>query len=262
MQNNKPHIDLKDIYVDGVDTLKRAQGLKQLVFGKGGLKGYEIPILKGASFSAKPGDRIGIVGRNGSGKSSLLKVIAGIYPPKSGIVDVCGSIAPLISMGIGFENDFTGRHNIKVGLLYSNRFYDYSIDMEEKIIEFSELGEKIDTPIKGYSSGMLARLSFSIAVFQNPDILLLDEVFATGDADFREKSIKLMREKFSSVPISILVTHSPEIILEMCNRCVWMEDGKVKMEGTTKNVISEYDHNSYIKFSALEEKGLEYVSSP
>lgn len=235
-------VKLQDIYVNGVDTLQRAMGLKQFLFGKGKFsKDYSIPILKGVNFSAKPGDRIGILGRNGSGKSSLLKVIAGIYPPQKGSRCVSGKVAPLIEMGIGFENDFTGRQNIKIGMLYNNRIENYSEELEEKIISFSGLGDKIDLPFKAYSSGMRARLAFSVAIYEDADIVLLDEAFATGDAEFIRKSEKFMKEKFDSVPISIMVTHVPQMILEVCNRCMWMESGKIIMEGKPDIVVAAYN---------------------
>lgn len=254
MTNSDIGIELKDIYVDGVNTLLRSQSLKQwILWNKPEKDKIRIPILRGVSFSAKPGDKIGIIGRNGSGKSSLLKVIAGIYPPTSGTVVVRGKIAPLIEMAMGLEEQFSGRQNIKVGMLYSNRFTDYSQEMEDKIIEFSELGEKIDLPLKSYSSGMRGRLSFSLAIFQSPEILILDEAFAAGDASFKLKAKKLMIEKFSSVPISIMVTHAPKMLREICNRCIWMEGGKIIREGTPDELIPEY-YSTYNLELVEEEK--------
>lgn len=238
-------IALKDVVVEGVDTAARAQSIKHLLLGSGGLGAkVRIPILRGVSFSVKPGERIGLVGKNGSGKSSVLKVIAGIYPPKSGSLNVQGRVAPLIEMSVGFEGELTGRANIRLGLLYSGRLRDYSPQLEEQVIAFSELGEHIDRPLKGYSSGMQARLSFAISAFQEPDILLLDEVFAAGDAAFLEKSRKVMAEKFNTVPIVVLVSHSASIISQFCNRCIWLKDGVVVADGAPKTILGEYDRHA------------------
>lgn len=237
------NISLKEIYVDGINASLRAEGLKKMFLSKKALAGKEIriPILKGVSLAVKSGEKIGIIGRNGSGKSSLLKVIAGIYPPKSGEVSINGKIAPLIEMGVGFEPELTGRQNIKVGLLYSGRLGEYSGEMEKEIIAFSGIAEKIDIPYKYYSSGMQARLAFSLCIFQRPDILLLDEVFATGDSEFVKKSEHLMKEMFSSVPISILVSHSTSIIKDLCSRCILMSDGKIIDDGVTDKIIKIYN---------------------
>lgn len=234
-------IELRDISVTGVDISSRAMSLRKVLLRKGDFEAADLPILTKVNFEAKAGDRIGVVGRNGSGKSSLLKAIAGIYPISSGVRNIEGTIAPLIEMGVGFDFELSGRQNIKLGLLYSGRISDYSEELESKVIAFSELGEHIELPMKNYSSGMISRLAFSISIFQKPDILLLDEVFAAGDAGFITKSKKLMKEKFTSVPISILVNHKSEEILELCKTVYWMEKGVVKMVGPAGVVVKEYE---------------------
>lgn len=234
-------IELKNIDVRGVDVSGRAMSLRKVLLFKGDFKVANLPIIQNVDFNAYPGDRIGIVGRNGSGKSSLLKAIAGIYPVSSGERIVEGTIAPLIEMGVGFDFELSGRQNIKLGLLYSGRIAEYCQELEDRVIEFSELGEHIDLPMKNYSSGMISRLAFSVSIFQMPDILLLDEVFAAGDVGFVTKSKKLMLEKFTNVPISILVNHSSQEILELCNKVYWMENGAVKMVGKPEEVVSAYE---------------------
>jgi lipopolysaccharide transport system ATP-binding protein len=235
---------LQDIHVDGINTKLRAEGVKQLVLsGRTMGKNLRIPILRGVSLSVKPGERVGIVGHNGSGKSSLLKVIAGIYPPKLGDVHIQGRIAPLIEMSVGFDGELSGRENIMLGLVYSGRLQEYSKELEERIIAFTELGDAIDRPLKGFSSGMKARLSFAVSVFQQPDILLLDEAFATGDPLFVEKSRQVMEAKFASVPIAVLVTHDPALVYKFCDRCVWMDHGHVKDDGTPERVLKYYEHS-------------------
>jgi len=235
------------VYVDGVNTILRASSLKQWFVNRGKSSSSRISILKDISFTAEPGDRIGVVGGNGSGKSSLLRVIAGIYPPSQGEIKVQGRVAPLIEMGVVFDQAFTARQNIRIGLTYSGRGSDYNEKIENDIIEFSELKEKIDMPIKVFSSGMQARLAFSIAVFQNPDILLLDEAFATGDREFIAKSRKLMRERFSSVPIAMLVSHSQELIEQMCTRCLWIDKGRLVMDGPAEEVVKAYANSQKAK---------------
>lgn len=235
-------IILNDIYVDGVNASLRSESLKQLFIKKKkfGGQSVRIPILSGVTFHAKCGEKIGIVGSNGSGKSSLLKVIAGIYPPKSGTVEVQGNVVPMIEMGLGLEPELTGRENIKVGLMYNGRLEEYSPAKEKEIIELSGLKDKIDIPYKSFSSGMRARLAFAIGVHNNPEILLLDEIFAPGDADFVNTSKQIMTEKFRSTSISILVTHQTELIAELCQRCVWVDKGVIRMDGPPQEVIAAY----------------------
>lgn len=239
-------IDLQAVDVDGVDITGRALSLRKLLLGKSNSnKPTAIPILRDINFKAEKGDKIGIVGRNGSGKSSLLKVIAGIYPISQGNMNVSGRIAPLIEMGIGFDSELSGRQNIKLGLLYSGRIHEYSKEFEEMVIDFSELKDHIDLPLKNYSSGMVARLAFSTSIFQEPDILLLDEVFAAGDSSFLAKSKDLMAKKFERVPISILVNHDSAQILDMCNKCFWMENGRILMSGEPKEVVAAYEKGNH-----------------
>ncbi len=237
---NNTSIILKDVYVNGVDTNARAAGLKHFFLGKGKLVSTKIPILRGVNFEAKHGDKIAVIGRNGSGKSSLLKAVSGIYPIESGYRHVQGTVAPLIEMGLGFDIELTGIKNIKLSFAYRGQLELYSKKLEKEIIEFSELGDKIFLPLKSYSSGMQARLAFACTVFQDPDILLLDEVLAVGDQGFVEKSRKLIEERFKNAPISILVHHSIEQVRSLCNRFILMEAGSIVMEGTCDQVLKRY----------------------
>lgn len=236
-------VKLENVTVRGVNTSQRANSLKQFLCGKGSLESNLIDILEDISFEAYPGDRIGILGYNGSGKSSLLKTIAGIYPADSGGVNVKGKVAPLIEMGVGFEYEFSGRKNIKLALCYSGRISNYSKEVEEQIIDFIELGEKIDFPLKHYSSGMIARLAFAVSVFQKPDILLLDEVLATGDAYFLKKSYNLMQKKIEEVSITFIVQHSSDTIKKLCNKCMLLKNGKLLAFGDTDPIIKIYEES-------------------
>lgn len=233
-------ITLKNVSVSGVDTLGRVSSIKSILFGKKSLNDVwakEIKILENINFSATAGDVIGVIGRNGSGKSSLLKVIAGNYPIKSGECKVVGEVLPLVEMGLGFHQELSGRDNIRLSMLYTNKGVGYSKELEQEIIAFAELEEKIDQPLKIYSSGMKARLSFAIAALQDSDILILDEVFATGDMKFREKSYKFLSKRIKEVPITLMVNHS-EVV--NCNRAIVLEQGKIVNEGSPKEMLKFY----------------------
>lgn len=234
-------IKLEHISVHGIDTHARAAGLKQWVMGRGKMRSTHISILSDVTFEANHGDRIGIIGLNGSGKSSLLKVISGNYPIHAGTRLVEGTMAPLIEMGAGFDAEISGRRNIKLTYAYRGKLKQYNRAVEEEIIAFAELGEKIDLPIKTYSSGMMARLAFSSAIFQDPDILLMDEVFATGDVSFIEKSRAMMLRKVSEVSIAIMVNHGLREIMELCNRGIVMHKGKIVAEGAMREMAEYYN---------------------
>lgn len=233
-------IKLNNISVHGIDTHARAAGLKQWVMGRGSIRATHIPILTDVTFEVNHGDRICIIGMNGSGKSSLLKVISGNYPIHAGTRLVEGTMAPLIEMGAGFDAEVSGRRNIKLTYAYRGKLKEYNRAVEEEIIEFAELGDKIDLPLKTYSSGMVARLAFSSAIFQNPDILLMDEVFATGDASFVEKSRAMMLKRVSEVSIAIMVNHGLSEIVQLCNRAIVMDHGKILAEGQPREMSEFY----------------------
>jgi ABC-type polysaccharide/polyol phosphate transport system ATPase subunit len=184
---------------------------------------------------------VGIIGRNGSGKSTLLKIIAGVYIPTSGEVAVNGSIAPLIELGAGFHHELTGRENILLnGLLLGLTKRDV-LKRESQIIEFAELGDFIDVPVKQYSSGMYMRLAFAIATEVNPDILLIDEILAVGDGEFRRKCFERI-EQFRTLGKTILfVSHDLSSIRQFCDRVLLLHGGELIEDGSTDFVISRYE---------------------
>lgn len=233
-------ISLENISVQGVDTFARAATLRQWFTKRQSLQGTRIPILNDVTFKAKPGDRIAIIGMNGSGKSSLLKVISGNYPIHAGKRYVKGNVVPLIEMGAGFDKEATGRQNIKLSYAYRGKLKDYHPDIEARIIEFAELGEKIDLPLKTYSSGMLSRLAFASAIFQHPDILLLDEIFAAGDVGFIEKSMRALKDTVDRASITVMVNHGHNEIMELCNRFILMNDGWIVNEGSSLEINRQY----------------------
>jgi len=232
-------IDLAAVEVYGVDVHARAKSLKSWMLGRA-QRQVRIPILRGVTFQALPGDRIAVVGPNGSGKSSLLKVISGNYPIHAGRREVSGTVAPLIEMGAGFDGELTGRRNIKLSYAVRGRLRDYSREVEQQIIEFAELGDKIDLPLKTYSAGMSARLAFSSAIFQRPDILLLDEVFAVGDAAFVEKSRRVLLDQIDRAAITLIVSHGNPDVLHACTRAILMRDGRIAGEGSPAAICERY----------------------
>ena len=198
------------------------------------------------SLQIKAGERVGIVGRNGAGKSTLLKALCRIYEPSSGSVRVTGHIAPLLEIGAGFHPEFTGRENIHLNgaILGFSRAQLKAI--EPDVISFAELEEFIDTPVKYYSTGMYLRLAFSIATAVQPEILILDELFAGGDAGFVQKATARMKKAIESATIMVLVSHDVDLIESMCTRVIWMDKGKVLQDGDAATVLAAYKASSYL----------------
>jgi ABC-2 type transport system ATP-binding protein len=207
------------------------------------LRFEEFWALKDVSFDVKRGEIFGLLGLNGAGKSTMLKVIAGVLKPTKGNVNIHGSIAPLIELGAGFDFDLTARENIFLNgaiLGYSKKF------MQEKfneIVEFSELEEFLDVPLKNYSSGMVARIGFGIATVMDPDILIVDEILSVGDFQFQEKcqnKIKKMLEKGTTI---VIVSHSIKQIEDLCSRVIWLEHGSIKMYGDAAEICEKYKNS-------------------
>lgn len=200
----------------------------------------EFRALDSISFEIQKGDRIGIIGNNGAGKSTLLKVISKVLKPTSGNVMTEGTIAPLLELGAGFDQELTGRKNIYLNGAILGKSKEFLEENIEKIIEFSGLEEFIDVPLKNYSSGMKARLGFSIASLINADIIILDEVLGVGDKNFREKSHNKIKELIFSGKTIILVSHSLGEIEKLTNKVIWLEKGKIRKIGETKEILEEY----------------------
>ena len=200
----------------------------------------EFLALKDVSLKIRPGEAWGLVGTNGAGKSTMLKLISGILTPHKGSVQVNGTIAPLIELGAGFDMELTARENIYLNgtlLGHSRRFMDEHF---EEIVEFAELWDFLDVPIKNYSSGMQARIGFSIATMVRPDILIVDEVLSVGDFKFREKCNARMEEMLSSGTTLLLVSHSMEDILKLCDHAAWLDKGVLRMSGDVQVVTEAY----------------------
>lgn len=200
--------------------------------------------LKDVSFELKKGDRLGILGLNGAGKSTLLKIVAGVYKPTTGTVEKHGKLAPLLELGAGFDPQYTGAENI---FLYGSVLGMSREFLEEKfneIVAFAELEKFIDVPLKNYSSGMKARLGFSIATLVEPDILILDEVLSVGDAKFRRKSEKRVMDLFDKGVTVLFVSHALEQVQRLCNKAIILEHGQVIAYGDTETVSKVYEAKS------------------
>lgn len=197
--------------------------------------------LKNINFEIKRGDRVGILGLNGAGKSTLLKVIAGVLKPTEGNVECFGKIAPLLELGAGFDRQYTGAENIYLYgavLGYNKEFIQ---EKYNDIIKFSELGRFIDVPVKNYSSGMKARLGFSIATIVEPEILILDEVLSVGDKRFRKKCEARIQSMFDKGVTVLFVSHSTDQVLRMCNKGILLEQGKLIAQGDVEDIVDLYD---------------------
>jgi teichoic acids export ATP-binding protein tagH len=200
----------------------------------------EFLALKNINFTVKRGESWGLIGKNGSGKSTLLKLISGIIRPYQGNVTVNGSISPLIELGAGFDPELTARENIFLNgalLGYSKRFIESHF---QEIVDFAELNDFIDVPIKNFSSGMSARLGFAIATVQKPDILIVDEVLAVGDFAFQQKCKERMEHLLSNGTTLLFVSHSIEQVKELCSKAIWIDNGEVRAIGETHSVSQEY----------------------
>jgi homopolymeric O-antigen transport system ATP-binding protein len=200
-------------------------------------KAEEFWALRHVSFSLVRGESLGVIGPNGAGKSTLLQVLAGIITPSEGTVNVSGHVSSLLTLGAGFDQELTGRDNILLAGAFLGLEDGVVRGLLPSIVEFADLGQFIDAPIKTYSSGMRARLGFSIATSVDPDILLLDEVLATGDADFRAKSKQRVIELVGAAKGIVLVTHDMNWVTEYCNRAILLERGNVVVEGEPSEVV-------------------------
>lgn len=207
---------------------------------RGKLEYNEFTALEDVSFDVKKGETLGLIGRNGAGKSTMLKVISGILKPTEGSVSVTGNVVPMLELGSGFDFDLTGRENIFLNGSILGYSEDYLKSKYDEILAFSELGDFINIPIRNYSSGMLARLAFSVASMVEPEVLIVDEILSVGDAQFQEKSRQRMMELMGGGTTVLFVSHSLDQIREMCDRVVWLEKGRVRMIGPADEVCDGY----------------------
>lgn len=204
-------------------------------------KKNEFEALKDVSFKVKKGDIVGIIGKNGSGKSTLLSTLAGIFAPDAGRIDTHGYSISLLSIGTGFNTEMSGRENIFLSGMLLGFEREEIAKLEESIIQFADIGEFIDLPVKKYSSGMYSKLAFSIAVTLKTDIMLVDEVLSVGDENFKQKSFSKMQELINEDNRTVLiVSHSLSTLAELCDRILWLHQGEVVKMGDPEEILAEY----------------------
>ena len=204
------------------------------------LKYQDFYALNDISFSVERGEIVGIIGTNGSGKSTLLKVISGIYKPTKGSVVTAGRVAPMLELGSGFDYELSGRENIFLNGAIMGYSEDFLKSRYDEIVDFSELGDFIEQPLKTYSSGMMMRLAFSVATLVDPEILIVDEILAVGDERFQKKSSERMRNMMGGGTTVLMVSHDLEQIQRMCSRVIWLNKGQIQMNGVTAEVCEAY----------------------
>lgn len=236
-------IIMKNVFMRFNLASEQVDNLKEFIIRK--LKFQNIAFeefwaLKNISLSIKRGESLALIGSNGSGKSTMLKIISGILKPTRGCVEVKGKIAPLIELGAGFDNDLTGRENIFLNGAILGHDKRLMLDKFDEIVDFSELREFIDVPVKNYSSGMIARLGFSIATMVKPEILIVDEILAVGDQKFQEKCSKRMESMMNGGTTVVLVSHSAADVKRICQKAVWLENGRLKFIGDTEKALELY----------------------
>ncbi len=234
-------ITVKDVKIR-YRYLKKISLIKSMFSLKKFAKTEYFEAVKGISFEVKKGQILGIVGKNGSGKSTMLKAIAGIFSADEGYIDLHGNSVSLLSIGVGFKNALTGRENIYLSGMLLGFDREQIDDKIDEIIAFSELGQFIDRPVKTYSSGMYSKLAFSITAILETEIMLIDEVLSVGDAKFRKKSFEKMKSLIENKDRTVLiVSHSTETLQKLCDNILWIHDGEMKMMGTTEEVLPEYN---------------------
>ncbi len=236
-------VELEDVSMHYKKPKQKINSLKQFIVKKikREIEYEEFIALKNISLQVNKGDVLGLIGLNGAGKSTLLKIIAGVQKPTKGKVIVKGNIAPLLELGAGFDPDLTGRENIYMnGLLlgYDKKFINEHM---QSIIEFAEIDEFIESPVKNYSSGMKSRLGFAIATAKTPQVLIVDEVLSVGDGKFKKKSEAKMLDLIQSDTTVLFVSHSIEQVKKICNKVAWLDKGCIKMIGDTEEVCKQYE---------------------
>ena len=246
-------IDVHDLSITYRTTFERTPTFKSAIvrLGRGERVVKEIHALNDVSFQINHGTVLGVLGANGAGKSTLLRALAGILPPTRGRIEVNGRVSTLLALGVGFNAQLTGRENVVLGGLAAGLNRDQIVKRYEDISDFAELGEFMDMPMRTYSSGMYARLAFSVAVHMDPDILLVDEALSTGDAKFKRKATNKMKEICANARTLVLVSHGMASIREMCTEAIWLDKGRILQRGDPDEVITAYENFLGVKEDAV-----------
>jgi teichoic acid transport system ATP-binding protein len=237
-------------------TYERKPTFRQALirFGRGQRSVRLVEAIKNVSFDVPNGTAMGIIGANGAGKSTLMRAIAGILPPTEGTIEVWGRASTLLALGVGFNRDLSGRENIVLGGLASGLSRREVEERADEVAEWTELGDFIEMPMRTYSSGMSARVAFSVAVHMKPDILMIDEALSTGDASFKQKAQAKMAELRDSARAMFLVSHGLNSIKEMCSEVLWLDHGTLMMRGEPEEVVEAYMKFLRVKRSATSDE--------
>ena len=240
MENQKYAIEVKDLHISY--RCLKSFSVKKSFFKLKKTKPEIYEAVRGVSFKVKKGDILGIVGKNGSGKSTLLRALAGVFSPDSGGIDLHGYTISLLAIGVGFQKALSGRENIYLSGMLLGFSEDQIREKIDEIISFAGLGKFIDMPVQTYSSGMYSKLAFSITAILETDIMLIDEVLSVGDAKFKKKSYKKMKELIMDENRTvIIVSHNSDTIRNLCTSVLWLHEGEVRMMGNTDEVMDAYD---------------------
>lgn len=239
VDNNDIAIEVKDLWI-GYKNIK-AYSIKKSLLRLKKVQVDEFQAVKGVSFTVPKGEILGIIGKNGSGKSTMLRAIAGIFCPDKGSIDLKGHTVSLLSIGVGFQKEITGRENILLSGMLLGFSEEQIRDKMDEIIEFADLGRFIDMPVRTYSSGMYSKLAFSITAILETEIMLIDEVLSVGDQKFKKKSYAKMKELISNKDRTVvIVSHNISTLSSLCDRVMWMHDGVIKKLGPADEVLEEY----------------------
>jgi len=233
-------ISIRELRKEFVLSHSGAASLKTLLLWWKRRNVEKLEVLRGLTLEIAPGECVAMVGRNGAGKSTLLSLIARVYRPSSGTIEVRGRLAPLLELGAGFHPDLTGLENILFNGMILGLTRKQVHERMDAIVEFAELSRHIDTPVRTYSSGMMARLGFSIAAHVDAEILIVDEVLAVGDFAFEQKCYRYIDEFRAAGGTILFVSHNPEAVLKVADRCVWLKNGQVELDGDPKEVLAAY----------------------
>ncbi len=255
-KTNELAVSIRNVGLTYTTAIDRRPTLKARVkaLGRGGKQTRVVRALDDVNLDVEYGQVLGVIGTNGAGKSSLMRCIAGILPPTQGRIEVYGSVSTLLALGVGFNPSMSGRDNVYLGGLAAGMSRDEIEGHFEEIADFSELGDAIDAPMRTYSSGMYARLAFSVAATVRPDILIIDEALSTGDAKFKEKSLNRVKELRSDDRALILVSHAMQTLRDTCNDVAWLHKGKLIQRGEPNQVIDAYQEFLHLgKSAAIDE---------
>ncbi len=241
-------VSVRDLHLTYKTTVERKPTFRQALT-RTGRKVRQVKALQGINLEVPYGSVLGVIGANGAGKSSLMRVICGIVPPTSGSVEVRGKVSTLLALGVGFNPRLTGRENVILGGLAAGMSREEIESQFDEIAAFAEIGEAIDSPMKTYSSGMYSRLAFAVSVVVEPDILIIDEALSTGDAKFKKKCLERIKSLRSHNRAIIIVSHALATVKDICNDVAWLNQGQLMMRGEPEQVITAYKESLQVATS-------------